>query len=187
MLQIVMRPSIESARDRRSRVFDGVADAAVTPNVRMMREDHVLRHDAVLQRAVDADPDRSRLALRKRLRGEHVLDFGSADAPGERAEGAERGRMAVAADERAARERQAELRGDDVHDALARIADIEQADAVVGAVLAQEADELGACREARVVAPGLRRQDVVLRREGLQRACDLAPGCASTAGRPRRC
>src|SRR5437870_2385206 len=50
-----------------------------------------------------------------------MLDLGSADPNRERAEGAMRRCMAVAADDSHARLRQPLLRTDDVHDALARV------------------------------------------------------------------
>src|SRR4029079_11698795 len=59
-----------------------------------------------------------RLLLDERLRGEHVLDLRRADAVGERAEGAMGLRVAVAADERGARQRETLLRPYDVDDAL---------------------------------------------------------------------
>ena len=70
------------------------------------------------QVAVDADLQRLRLVLQQGLRGQHVLDFAGADAEGQRAERAVRGRVAVAADDRHARLRQPKFRPDDVDDAL---------------------------------------------------------------------
>ena len=63
-------------------------------------------------------------------------DLGRADAEGERAEGAVRAGVAVAADDRHARLRAAELRPDHVHDAAPRVAEAEQLDAVRARVLA---------------------------------------------------
>ena len=57
--------------------------------------------------------------LHHALRGEHVLDLAGADAEGERAEGAVRGGVRVAADDRHARLGDAELGADHVHDPLA--------------------------------------------------------------------
>ena len=73
------------------------------------------------------------------LRGEHVLDLRRADAEGERAEGAVRGGVAVAADDGHARLGQPEFGPDDVDDALGRRVEIVQPDAVGVAVLAQRA------------------------------------------------
>ena len=55
------------------------------------------------QLALEADPQRARLALLQRLRREHVLDLGRADPERERAERAVRRRVRVAADDRHAR------------------------------------------------------------------------------------
>ena len=56
----------------------------------------------------------------KALGGEHVLDFGSSDAEGERAESAVRAGVTVAAHDGHAGLGDAKLRADDVHDALLR-------------------------------------------------------------------
>ena len=68
------------------------------------------------------------------LGGQHVLDLRGADTKGQRAEGAVRGGMRVTADDGHPRLRRALLRADDMHDALARIAQAEQANAVLIAV-----------------------------------------------------
>ena len=70
------------------------------------------------QLAVDGDAHVLRLALDQRLRGEHMLDLAGADAVGERAEGAVRRGMAVAADDGHAGQGEALLGADDVDDAL---------------------------------------------------------------------
>jgi hypothetical protein len=62
-----------------------------------------------------------RLLLDQRLRGQHVLDFRRADAMRQRAECAMRRGVAVAADDRRARQRKALLGADDVDDALALV------------------------------------------------------------------
>ena len=90
--------------------------------------------DAVGQLAVEADPHRLRLALRQRLRREHVLDLGGADPERERAERAVRRGVRVAADDRHARLRQPELRADDVDDPLAPAAGRVERDAELLAV-----------------------------------------------------
>ena len=105
-------------RDRRAAVLEDVAGRAADADLRDEREDHVLGADARRQRAVDADLQRLRLALQQALRREHVLDLARADAERERAERAVRRGVAVAADDRHARLREAELRPDDVDDAL---------------------------------------------------------------------
>jgi hypothetical protein len=52
------------------------------------------------QSAVHDAPGRSSAPLQQALRGQHVLDLAGADAESQRAEGAVRGRVAVAADDR---------------------------------------------------------------------------------------
>ena len=55
-----------------------------------------------------------------------MLDFARADAECQRSERAMRAGMAVAAHDRAARQRQSELGTDDVHDALAAAVEVEE-------------------------------------------------------------
>ena len=74
-----------------------------TPIWPISAEDHVLRRHAAGQVALERDAHRLRPLLRQRLRREHVLDLGRADAERERAERAVRRRVAVAADDRHAR------------------------------------------------------------------------------------
>ena len=98
---------------------------------------------------------------RKALRREHVLDLGRPDAEGERAEGAVRRRVAVAAHDRQSRLREAELRPDDVDDAFAPAARRVQGNAELLAVRAQRL-ELSA-RE-RIGDRTRERRDVVVHR-----------------------
>jgi hypothetical protein len=62
-----------------------------------------------------------RFLLDQRLRGQHMLGLGRADAEGERPERAMRGGVAVAADDRRAGQGQPQLGADDMDDALARL------------------------------------------------------------------
>ncbi len=71
-----------------------------------------------------------------------MLDFARADAERQRAEGAVRGRVAVAADDRHARLRQPQFRPDDVDDALVAVVEIVKADAEILAILPQSIDLL---------------------------------------------
>ena len=80
---------------------------------------------------------------RQRLGGRDLLALAGADAERQGAERAVRAGVAVAADDRHAGLREAELRSDDVDDALLRVAHRVQADAELGAVGAQRLD-LGA-------------------------------------------
>ena len=90
------------------------------------REDHVLSGEAERQRADEVDLHRSRPGLRQRLGREDVLDLGRADPERESADGAVRRGVAVTADDRHARLREAELRTDHVDDPLATAAGREE-------------------------------------------------------------
>ena len=106
----------------------------------MIGEDDVLGADAGRQRAVDGDAHVLRLLLDQRLGGEHMLDLRGADAVGERAEGAVRRGVAVAADDGHAGQGEALLGADDVDDALALVALVEILDAEIAGVLGQRLD-----------------------------------------------
>ena len=95
----------------------------------MMASTMSLARDAFGQRAIDGNAHVLRLRLDQRLRGEHMLDLRRADAKRQRAEGAMRRGVAVAADDRHAGLRDALLGSDNVHDALADIAFVEIFDA----------------------------------------------------------
>ena len=88
-----------------------------------------------LELAVDADLAGLGLALQQRLRGQDHLDLARPDAEGQRPEGAVRGGVGVAADDGHARLRQAQLRPDDVDDALRVAALAVERDAELAAVL----------------------------------------------------
>ncbi len=75
-----------------------------------------------------------------------MLDLGRADAVGERAEGAMRRSMAVAAHDRGAGQREALLGPDDVDDALTLVELVEILDAEILGVLRERGDLLGAFR-----------------------------------------
>ncbi len=113
-----MRPSIDSARDRLAGIFQRIAGAARGADLADDGEDDVLGGDALRQLAVDHGAHVLRLRLDQRLGGEHVLDLGGADAVGQRAERAVGRGVAVAADQRDARQGEALLGTDDVDDAL---------------------------------------------------------------------
>ena len=84
--------------------------------------------------AVHHNAHRLGFILREALRGQHVFDFAGADAEGQRAEGAVRGRVAIAAHNCLARLRDAEFRADHVHDALVMAEHVEQRDAELAAI-----------------------------------------------------
>ena len=127
--------------DRRAGELDDVAGGAVDAHLADRREDEVLGGDAEAELARVADAHRARLGRDEALRRQHVLDLARADPEGERAERAVRRRVAVAADDRHAGLRDAELGPDDVDDALA--------------LGAQRVD-----RDAELLAVGLERLDL---------------------------
>ena len=95
------------------------------------------------QFALDQRAHVLRFGLDQRLRRQHMLDFRGADAVGERAEGAVRRGVAVAADQRGAGQREALLRADDVHDALALVELVVIFEAEILGVLRQRGDLRG--------------------------------------------
>ena len=80
------------------------------------------------------------LALAQRLRCEYAFTLARADAEGDGAEGAVRRGMAVAADQRHARQGEAEFRPDDVHDAVPIVLHSDVVDAETLAVGPQPRD-----------------------------------------------
>ena len=179
-----MRPSIDRRADRLAGIFDDVAGAAGRADLADDREDDVLGGDALGHRAVHLDQHVLRLALDQGLGGEHVLDLGGADAVRQRAEGAMRRGVAVAADDGHAGQGEALLRADDVDDALAPVGLVEIFDAEIGRVLGQRLDLDAAflVRDA-VDAVGGRRHVVV---DDGERALRLRAPCGRPAAGPRR-
>ena len=92
-------------------------------------EDNVFRSDPGRQLAVEPDPHCPRLGLTQRLCRQDMHDLGCADPECERAEPAVRTGVTVTAHNRHARLAQAQLRADDMHDALPFAAKIEIGDA----------------------------------------------------------
>src|SRR5262249_32137828 len=107
--------------DGLARIFQRVASAAGSTDLADDGENDVFGGHARRQLAVDDRAHILRFGGDQRLRRQNVLDFGRADAVGERAKSAIGGGMAVAADQRHARQREALLRADDVDDALALV------------------------------------------------------------------
>jgi hypothetical protein len=114
-----------------------VAGAAGGADLADDGEDDVLGGDALGQFAVDLDQHVLGFFLDQRLGGQHVLDLRGADAEGQRAEGAMRRGVAVAADDGGAGQGEALLRADDVDDALALVVLGEVLDAEIGCVRGQ--------------------------------------------------
>ena len=175
MLQTVMRPSIDSARIASpaysmtwpvppavpiSPMMARMMSLAVTPSgsAPSTRDAHVLG-----------------LALDQRLGGEHMLDLGGADAVGERAEGAVRRGVAVAADDGHAGQGEALLRADDVDDALAVVELVEILDAELARILGERRDLQRRFRIVDAVAAVGGRHVVVDDGERLLRARTLRP------------
>ena len=121
-------------------VLHDVALAAAGGLLRDEGEDQVLGGGALGQLADDLDGHHLGPRLRQRLGGEHVLDLAGADAERDGAERAVRGRVGVAAHDRHARLGEAELRADDVHDALVEVAHRVDPDAELLGVAAQRLD-----------------------------------------------
>ena len=114
-------------------------------------------------------------ALPERLRGQDVLDLAGADPEGQGAEGAVRAGVAVAADDRQARERQPQLGPDHVHDPLVTALDVVERHAELAAVRPQGLD-LPARQRVADVELILGRHVVVDGRERQVGASDPTPG-----------
>src|SRR6185503_2214150 len=121
--------------DRGAAVLDDVARAAADADRADDLEDQVLRRDLGRHLARQVDREGFRLTLQQALRRQHVADLRRADAEGEGAERAVRARMRVAADDRRAGMRRAELGAHDVHDAAVAARKPAQLDPEVFAVL----------------------------------------------------
>ena len=89
------------------------------------------------QGAVNLHPHGLGFLLQQGLRGQHVFHFGRADAMRQRAKGAVRGRVRVAADDRHAGQGRTLLRADHMHDTLALVVHVEVGQAVMLGVLVQ--------------------------------------------------
>ena len=153
MFAIVRRPSIDRAR-MAAPVYSTTWPAA--PSVPIWAIVPRIMSFAPQPRAEVAhvvDAHRLRPPLRQRLGGQDVLDLARADAERERAEGAVRGRVRVAADDGHARLGQPELRPDHVDDAVAAVAERIQAHAELGTV-ARERVELLLGQLVRLAGPG---------------------------------
>ena len=107
--------------DRAAGEFDRVAGTAGGADAADDRKDDVLCRHAARQRAFDVDAHVLHLLGHQALRGEHVLDLGSADTVREAGESAMRAGVGIAAHHGHARQRRALLRTDDMDDALALV------------------------------------------------------------------
>src|ERR1019366_9857738 len=107
-------------------------------------ENDILGCNADGKRPIDADPHATRPALPQRLGREYMGYLGGADAESERPKRAVRRGVTVAADHQKPRLGDALLGPDDVHDALAPVAETKQRDAVLPCIIRQRADHLAA-------------------------------------------
>ncbi len=118
-------------------VLVGVADTALDTELPNDVQGHVLGADPRAQAAVDFDAAYLERIHAQALGGEHVAHLGGADAEGERAEGAVGRGVRVPAGHGHARVHHAELRSDDVDDALAAGIVVEEGDTELGGVALQ--------------------------------------------------
>ena len=167
-------------------VFGDVAGAAADADFSDDGENDVFGGDAVGALAVDHDVQVLERDCDQALGGEHVLDFAGADAEGQRAERAVRGSVAVAADDGLAGLGDAQLRADDVHDALIFAVHVEQTHAGFAAIFFEGVElELGVLVENGQGAVG-GGNGMVHHREGEIGAANLAAFGAKTGEGLRR-
>src|SRR3989344_4273665 len=118
-------------------LFGGVAGAPADAYFVDDAQDDVFGEDAGFQLPIDGDGHALCFILEQGLRSKHMLHLGRADTEGECAKGAVRRGVAVAAYNCFTRLREAELRPDDVHDALMLALEVVQDDAVFLAVVGE--------------------------------------------------
>ena len=175
MLHTVMRPSIESASMVSPRYSMIEPIPPPVPMRPMMARMTSLAVRPVGELALDRDGHRARPLLGEGLGGQDVLHLAGADAEGQRAEGTVGGGVAVAADDRHARQRAALLRPDDVDDALVGVAHAVVGDAELGGVGGQHLELLGRDRVGHRLVDVLGRHVVVGGGHGELGAADPAP------------
>ena len=172
--------------DRFAGVFDRVAGAARGADLADDGEDDVLGGDVRRQLAVDRHAHVLRLDLHQRLRRQHVLDLGGADAIGQRAERAVGRGVAVAADQRHAGQRKALFRADDVADALTDIELVVVFEIEQLGVLGQVRDLVGALLSGLGLVRSDGRHVVIDDEQRLVRRVILRPVIAQAFERLRR-
>ena len=165
-------------------IFDDIAGAAGGADLGDHRQGDVLGGDAFGQLAVHGDAHVLGLLGAQGLGRQHMLDFGGADAEGQRAERAMGGGVAVAADDGGAGQGPALFRPDDVHDALADIVHGEIFDAEIAGVLLQGLDLRAAFRIGDALVAVLGGHIVVGHRQGQFRAAHLAARQCAGLQRP---
>ncbi|SPU59506.1 Uncharacterised protein [Brucella melitensis] len=105
-----------------ARIFDDIAGAACRADLANDRQNNILGGHARRQLAVNAHQHILGFFLDQRLGGEHMLHLRCADAMCKRTESAVGGSVAVTANDGHARQGEALLWPDDMHDALALVA-----------------------------------------------------------------
>ena len=155
-------PSLDrQAFNRRAGIFDRVARAGRRADIADQVQDHVLGRHTLLDPALEMHAEALGLALHHGLGGERMHQLRGADAKSERTHAAMGAGVAVAADQRRAGQGERQLRADDVHDAVAILAEVEQADAVLGRGGAHVADQRLAGRKGLLGAARCCRDGVV--------------------------
>ena len=161
--------------DGRAAELDGKPARALRADAADDHQDEVLGRRPERQVPVDPDAHVAGQPVDERLRGQHMLDLGRADAEAEGTQGTIGGRVAVAADDHHAGPDHAVLGRDDVLDALQGVVGVEQRDAVPHAVALQVARLQGRGRVLDHAVPNrVGRDDVADRRDVLPRHRDLS-------------
>ena len=132
--------------DRLTAVFQDVTLAAAGADLGDDGEDDVLGRRSLRQGPVHRNRHGLKGSHRQGLGGEHVLNLAGADTEGQCTERAVRGGVGVAAHDGHAGLGQAQLRADDVNDALVGVTQGMQANTELLGILAQGVD-LGAARD----------------------------------------
>ena len=123
------------AVDNLAAEFVRKAHTAIHAEAVDVSERDVLRVNAGLELTGEINAAHLELGHRERLRGQHIGHLAGADAKGERAKGAVRGGVRIAAGNGHARLREPALGADDVHHALLAFFRREKIDAMIGGVL----------------------------------------------------
>ncbi len=157
-------------------ILDHVSGGAVGADLSDDAQRQVFRGHAFGQRSADINQHGFRFALRQALRGQHMLDFGCANAECQRAKRAMRAGVAVSANDGHARLGESEFGADDVHDALVGRVHVEQRNPEILAILLQGLDLQGGDRIGDGSAARLGRNIVVDGRDGAIGLAHPAPG-----------
>src|SRR5208282_750259 len=154
-------------------VLDHMSGGAIGADASDNSERQVLCRHALRQLSAHVDLHRLRFFLRQALRGQHMFHFRCSNAKRQRSERAVRRGVTVAADNRHPRQRDAQFRADDVHNALLRRVHIEERDPELAAIFLQRFNLLRSNRVGDRQAPRSGRDIVVDR-------CHRAQGLPQT-------